>query len=767
VVCFQDVECESLLKKLGLRSRITLVMLWFCLVPIMLLSIFIGSRLRGFTMGSGILYYKDLLTQFSETYDRVYQLQARSMSSLLLEDSVKAFFNVQEPIDAITERALDQEITEDYLVRSLYYERIEGLIYFVDLTRPSSFDRTPYKLLSMNSSGAAPEMSGLLISSGWRRIVETAEKALHLVNLPGRAFPGIQESTVNCMVLPVHFNEFTGELDQFILLRLFPDYFYNMYRYSQLLERGTLYILDSGGSLMSQNHPGPGDLMLYDATSDSYKSDAQNGQSRLDRDLVRMYKRLNTNPDILTHKTVINEMQALRTGELLSSELRFEFDSRRQLAILQGTGASESLLVFVITPANLPIPAEGIILGLILVVLTLAILIVITSFSIGRNLTRPVHQLSVAVQQMAENDFAVSLDTPNDDEFGRLVAAFNQMAERIRINTANLEYIIKDNTRELEAKNDVLERQNRFKSQFLAAMSHDIRTPLNAIIGFNELLLYKSFDKTEQIKGLLRDYFKENPAVVRGLSTDYESLVQRFDMVENYPQLFSLILELCLPEDKSAAEVLEVLKGLLQEEQENNDEYLRHTQTSASHLLNIVNNILDISRIEAGRVDVHLGPVDIKSLVEQLSAETTVYIQQKNKENSLSYSSKIAGDVPGTFTGDETKLRESISNLLTNSVKFTSAGKIELAVYADEEWVSFEVRDDGPGISRADQKIMFDEFERLNQSGTEGSGLGLSLVQKLVSIMKGNIKVESEKGKGSCFTVSVQRDPGSVIPGLR
>lgn len=194
---------------------------------------------------------------------------------------------------------------------------------------------------------------------------------------------------------------------------------------------------------------------------------------------------------------------------------------------------------------------------------------------------------------------------------------------------------------------------------------------------------------------------------------------------------------------------------------------LQKISAAGKHLLAMVNDILDISKIEAGKMELNLETVDLDKLVHEVEA-TGRPLSAKNTNTFIVERSENLGSI----RADVTKLRQAIFNLLSNAAKFTQNGQIKLAVRreleAGAEWVVISVSDTGVGISKEQQASLFSNFSQANPSIAAkygGTGLGLSLSQNLCRLMGGRIAIESEPGKGSCFTIHLPVNPDGHVGG--
>ncbi len=193
---------------------------------------------------------------------------------------------------------------------------------------------------------------------------------------------------------------------------------------------------------------------------------------------------------------------------------------------------------------------------------------------------------------------------------------------------------------------------------------------------------------------------------------------------------------------------------------------LRRIHTAGRHLLSLVNDVLDLAKIEAGRMDVTAAPIELRGFLDDVVSTAVPLVERNANELQI----RCAGDA-GTIIGDATKLRQIILNLLSNSAKFTSKGRITLSVTrarrGEGEWIDFAVADTGIGIEHDVLGRLFTAFTQADASTASkygGTGLGLALSQRLARLMGGTITVESEVGRGSCFTLSLPTPPPAAPP---
>lgn len=244
---------------------------------------------------------------------------------------------------------------------------------------------------------------------------------------------------------------------------------------------------------------------------------------------------------------------------------------------------------------------------------------------------------------------------------------------------------------ELRAASEEAERASRAKDEFLASMSHELRSPLTSILGLTELLL-----------------------------------------------------------EQARADDRQALRVILQ---------------SGTTLLALLNELLDLSKLRAGKFTLVEEEVDVRVVVQETVSALAVHARRKN----LSLETRLSPDLRKAVRGDSLRLRQVLTNLVDNAIKFTAQGAVIVTVDVDQPGqVRFQVRDDGPGLDAEQQTRLFRSFERLDTDWSRaerGTGLGLSIAQELVTKMGGTIQVESEVGAGTTFSFSIPMAPAaSAVP---
>ena len=190
-------------------------------------------------------------------------------------------------------------------------------------------------------------------------------------------------------------------------------------------------------------------------------------------------------------------------------------------------------------------------------------------------------------------------------------------------------------------------------------------------------------------------------------------------------------------------------------------DYACDIKTAALNLLSIINDILDLSKVEAGKMEL----AEDEYFVEELVRDTVNLVKMSAEQKGLQFQVNVAEDIPRQLYGDEGRIRQILINIINNAVKFTKEGYVRLDVsgrYKDEENIAlqFVVEDTGIGIKEEDIAVIFEAFRQLDMNRnrkTEGTGLGLAITKQLVTLMDGDIQLESEYGKGTRFIIRIKQ----------
>jgi signal transduction histidine kinase len=182
-------------------------------------------------------------------------------------------------------------------------------------------------------------------------------------------------------------------------------------------------------------------------------------------------------------------------------------------------------------------------------------------------------------------------------------------------------------------------------------------------------------------------------------------------------------------------------------------EVLDRTQRNGRHLLGLINDVLDLSKIEAGQLNLSLADYSLKDVVQNVYTA----VEALAKEKQIALKVEVAPHLPAAH-GDERKLTQVLLNLVGNAIKFTDTGEVAIKAFAANGSFMVAVRDTGPGIAEPEQAKIFEEFQQADSSITKkkgGTGLGLAIAKRIVELHGGRIWVESSPGQGSTFSFTL------------
>jgi signal transduction histidine kinase len=206
-----------------------------------------------------------------------------------------------------------------------------------------------------------------------------------------------------------------------------------------------------------------------------------------------------------------------------------------------------------------------------------------------------------------------------------------------------------------------------------------------------------------------------------------------------------------------------ILDGIYGDAPEKMGSVLERVQANGKHLLGLINDVLDLSKIEAGQLTLSLADYSLADLVQSVYVAVEPLASQKN----LTLTTEIANGLP-TGYGDERRLAQVLLNLVGNAIKFTEAGEVAITAAQNNGSFRVAVRDSGPGVDPAHQTKIFEEFQQVDNTSTRqkgGSGLGLAISKRIVEMHGGRIVVDSTLGKGATFTIKlpIKTDSGANV----
>jgi signal transduction histidine kinase/DNA-binding NarL/FixJ family response regulator/HPt (histidine-containing phosphotransfer) domain-containing protein len=343
-------------------------------------------------------------------------------------------------------------------------------------------------------------------------------------------------------------------------------------------------------------------------------------------------------------------------------------------------------------------------------VLGSAILVaLLVSVLFGRAISKPLSNLSIAMRAIeTEKQYSQRVKKAGDDEVGQLIGSFNAMLEQIELRDKKLRAHRNELEQQVQMRTQELVQTNASLWQAVSELE-DAKTKAEAANkAKSEFLATVSHEIRTPLNGVLG-----TTEVL--LNTDLSERQRRFG---------------------------QIIHG------------------SAKTLLSIINNILDFSKIEAGKIELEMVAFDARNIVEEVQD----LFNEMAEKKGLRFGSHVAPHLPRRLTGDAGRLRQVLTNLVGNAIKFTERGEVMIHVRPDEIGADsmrlrVEVRDTGIGVATDSQRRIFESFAQADQSTTRrygGTGLGLAIAKQLTQMMGGEIGVDSKPGEGSTFWFTVR-----------
>jgi two-component system phosphate regulon sensor histidine kinase PhoR len=487
------------------------------------------------------------------------------------------------------------------------------------------------------------------------------------------------------------------------------------------------------------------------------------------------------------HATRPEVVDALASG--LGESTRYSTTLGEQMMYVAVPVANQTTYVGVARVA-LPLVAVAgsvnrVTLVIILAIIVTAVLVIVAAVLIGRRTTRPLREVTEASQRIAGGQFDQRIPVRSKDETGQLAQAFNDMSanldglvrdisdERTKLQTVLASMadgvIMTDAEGNIVLANQATERLFNFREKDV------IYKPLIEAVHDHEadevLKLCLSTGQTQagQFESAISKRFLRAIAVpiIEGKLTGALLLLQDLTEMRNLQTMRRELVgnishELRTPIAGIKA-MIETLRGGAIDDKEAAKDFLTRIDNEVDRLTQMVSELTELSRIETGRAELRLSPVNLNLLVKEVigQLDTLAHRQQ------VTVNTDLAPDLPVT-KADHDRIRQTLTNLLHNAIKFNHpGGTVTVSTRADAESVAVSVADTGIGISKEDLPHVFERFYKVDKARPKGgTGLGLAIAKHVVQAHGGSIRAQSEEGKGSTFSFSlpIKTTPDTINP---
>jgi len=416
---------------------------------------------------------------------------------------------------------------------------------------------------------------------------------------------------------------------------------------------------------------------------------------------------------------------------------------------------------------------NSIIIVIIIAMVIAAALVILAAWFITRLITRPIRELTRASREIASGEFGHKISAGTRDESGQLAQAFNEMSSKLKkmLTTASEDKArlagILDNMADgvllTDNEGNIILTNNAARTLLNIGEGDTGGRPLIEVVRefeFNELLdaclktgqeqiaQFESSTSNRFLRVIAIPFKDDSPGgallLVQDLTEVRSLQTMRREMVGNISHEFRTPLA-------GIKAMVETLQDVAADDKEATRDFLSRIEVEVDRMTQLVAELTELSRIETGKAELELEPIDINNLVEEAVAQLKPQAERQNLTIETSLRSIPAVPV------DKERLRQVMVNLVHNAIKFNRpGGSIKITTKSSENTVNVEVSDTGTGIAKGDLPHIFERFYKADRSRAgQGSGIGLAIAKHVVESHGGKINVRSEEGKGTTFTINL------------
>ena len=373
-----------------------------------------------------------------------------------------------------------------------------------------------------------------------------------------------------------------------------------------------------------------------------------------------------------------------------------------------------------------------------ILVIILVVSVITTSLIFAKSILKPLGELTKGAGIIGKGGLEHKVEVKTKDEIGELANAFNRMTS-----------ILTSNLKTITASHDELNKEITERKQ----AEEELRK-------LKEELEVKVAERTKELQESVQKLNKGQKAMllmVEDLNQTSKELKKANIKLKGLDHLKSMFIasmshELRTPLNSIIGLTGIILQGISGKITEVQRKELMMVKNSANHLLVLINDIIDVSKIEAGKVELVIEELDLSELIQEVSNSFKIAVDKKGLKLSLETPERLI------IKSDKRRAKQVIINLMSNAVKYMDKGEIEIKAAKKDECVEVSVADTGIGIKKENIKMLFKQFSRIHVAGmtrVEGTGLGLYISKKIADLLGGEIEAKSEFGKGSKFTFTL------------